>query len=102
MPKTIKLGDNGGSALKFRNSVYLAGLDNSREDIPVHPAVFTAGLRKGFVGCVNDVKVDGRYFYIAVMFYIAVLSFSKLHSNISFILFMYIGILFILHQNNNH
>ena len=47
-------------SFRFTGNVHLAGIDFDSRDTYVHPAVYTAGLRHGFVGCLQDVKLDGE------------------------------------------
>ena len=61
LPKRVSVGDQRAPPFKLTSSISLAGLDDSKNDISIHPAVYTAGLRAGFIGCLRDVKVDGEY-----------------------------------------
>ena len=67
VPKRIYLGDQRMPPLHLTSSISLAGLDDTKVNVASHPAVYTAGLRKGFVGCLRDVKIDGKHcLYISV------------------------------------
>ena len=40
--------------------MYLGGLPEERQALPLPPAVWTAPLNLGYVGCVRDMFIDGR------------------------------------------
>jgi len=61
IPKTIRVGDVTSKAIELTSRVSLAGLDLDSAASSTHPAVYTAGLMQGFVGCLMEVKINGGY-----------------------------------------
>ncbi|XP_067939175.1 neurexin-1-like isoform X2 [Watersipora subatra] len=61
MPVSISLGERRSPKLELTSQVSLAGLALTDSGMKLHPAVYTSGLRRGFVGCLRDVKIDGMY-----------------------------------------
>jgi len=53
------VGDVTSKAIELTSRVSLAGLDLDSTASSTHPAVYTAGLLQGFVGCLMEVKING-------------------------------------------
>ena len=68
-PKTITVGNGNTKELQLAGDVFLAGLDYPT-NVTVHPGVYTATLRRGFRGCLSDVKVDGELVWSAVFLHV--------------------------------
>ena len=45
--------------LQLQGPLYVGGLDPSMESYRVPPAIWSASLRKGFVGCLRDMVING-------------------------------------------
>lgn len=61
MPRTVTVSTDDIKALSLSGHLYLGGLDygNAR----LNPHAYTASLRRGYVGCVHNVKVNGKLLY---------------------------------------
>ncbi|XP_067943283.1 neurexin 1-like [Watersipora subatra] len=58
-PKSIIVGEKA-KAWNLTSPLFLGGLDYSRPNLSINPLVRTATLRKAFIGCLNDMKIDGK------------------------------------------
>ncbi|XP_062309046.1 neurexin-2-like [Osmerus eperlanus] len=52
--------NEGSEILDLDGDMYLGGLPEERQALPLPPGVWTAPLNLGYVGCVRDMFVDGR------------------------------------------
>ena len=60
LPKTERVRTVVADPYAFGGDVSIAGVNNTRHDQYIHPAVYTAGLNRGYVGCLHNVKIDGK------------------------------------------
>lgn len=54
------VGDVNMPALTLTGDVFLAGLDYKSVEVTPSPYVMSSSLRRGFVGCLQEVKIDGE------------------------------------------
>ena len=52
--------NEGSEILGLDGDMYLGGLPEGRQALPLPPGVWTAPLNLGYVGCVRDMFIDGR------------------------------------------
>ena len=60
LPKSVRVRTVDADPFDFSGDVSIAGVNNTRHDQYIHPAVYTAGLNRGYVGCLHNVKIDGK------------------------------------------
>lgn len=60
MPKTMTVSGGEVRALNLSGEMYLGGLDYTNNKLKLNPHVYTASLHQGYVGCVHNVKINGK------------------------------------------
>lgn len=57
--KTMSLSTDS-AVTRLATRLYIAGIDYTDTKLTVSPQVHSATLRKGFVGCIGKLYVDGK------------------------------------------